>query len=262
VVGEACKLLSGEERLTLAQVAARLHVGPFQLQRRFKAALGITPRDFAAARRTGRLKALLAEREPVASALYEAGYGSSSRLYERAPAQLGMTPEAYRKGGHGVEIHYTVESSPLGKLLVAGTDKGICFVSLGENEHGLVETLRGEFPAARLERDGARLARWVHQITAYLEGRGTTLDLPLDVQATAFQWRVWHALQTIPSTYAQIARALGNPKAMRAVGHACATNPVALVVPCHRAVRSDGGLGGYRWGPERKERLLAMERSK
>jgi AraC family transcriptional regulator, regulatory protein of adaptative response / methylated-DNA-[protein]-cysteine methyltransferase len=200
----------------------------------------------------------------VTSALYDTGYGSSSRLYERAPAQLGMTPAAYRRGGAGVCIHYTIVDSALGRLLVAATGKGICFVSLGDDDTALLADLRKDYPAAQIETDGRELQPWVSAIVEYLSGQPAPLDLPLDVQATAFQRRVWRELQAIPygstRTYGDIANAIGNPNAVRAVSRACATNPVALVVPCHRVIRSNGSLAGYRWGLARKERLLEQER--
>ncbi|MBI5880152.1 MAG: bifunctional DNA-binding transcriptional regulator/O6-methylguanine-DNA methyltransferase Ada [Chloroflexi bacterium] len=254
-----------DEPVRLEALGRQVGVSVFHLQRTFKAVVGLTPRQYVDAQRLAHVKSSLKAGERVTGALYDAGYSSSSRLYERAHAQFGMTPDAYRKGGAGVNIRYTIEESSLGKLMVAGTDKGICFLSLGDSERKLVDELRGEFPAAQIERDGKHLARWARDVLRYLDGRQTALDLPLDVQATVFQWRVWRALQSIPygetRTYSQIARMLGNPKAQRAVGHACATNPVSLVIPCHRAVRTDGGLGGYRWGLDRKERLIAHEKA-
>jgi AraC family transcriptional regulator, regulatory protein of adaptative response / methylated-DNA-[protein]-cysteine methyltransferase len=265
LVREACELLAGDLRLTLADVAARLRVGPFQLQRRFKTALGITPRDFAAARRTGRLKALLARREPVASALYEAGYGSSSRLYEHADEELGMTPATYRRGGADMQIHYTVVPSPMGRLLVAATDRGVCSIKLGDSAARLVEDLRREYPRAALAGDLGKLSPAVTSLREFLAGDRARVDLPLDVQGTVFQRRVWNYLRRIPfgqtKSYGEIARAIGQPGAARAVARACASNHAALVIPCHRVVQGDGATGGYHWGVERKKKLLAMERA-
>jgi AraC family transcriptional regulator of adaptative response/methylated-DNA-[protein]-cysteine methyltransferase len=265
LVRRACTLLEGDSRLTLAGAASRLGVGPFQLQRRFKALLGITPRDFAAARRAGRLKQLLGRREPVASALYEAGYGSSSRLYERADEELGMTPATYRRGGESMHIHYTVVRSPLGRLLVAATERGVCSIKLGDTAAGLVEDLRGEYPRARIEADLGRLSPAVTALGRFLEGERVRLDMPLDVQGTAFQRRVWNYLRRIPlgrtRSYGEIARAIGEPGAARAVARACASNHAALVIPCHRVVQGDGSPGGYHWGAERKRRLLDLERA-
>lgn len=264
VVSRACELLGRDERLTLAEVARRLRVGPFQLQRRFKAALGITPRDFAAARRAGRLKALLSGRAPVASALYEAGYGSSSRLYEKADAELGMTPATYRRGGAEMQIHYTIVASPLGRLLVAATERGVCSIKLGDNGAALAEDLRREYPRASIEDDLGKLSPAVVALREFLAGERPRVDLPLDVQGTAFQRRVWNYLRRIPfgqtKSYGEIAVAIGQPRAARAVARACASNHAALVIPCHRVVQGSGAPGGYHWGEERKRRLLELER--
>jgi AraC family transcriptional regulator of adaptative response/methylated-DNA-[protein]-cysteine methyltransferase len=204
------------------------------------------------------------KREPtVTAALYEAGYGSSSRLYERVDDSFGMTPDTYRRGGIGMHIRYTITGCPLGRLLVAATARGVCAVSLGDTDLALERALSTDYPAVTLERDELGLARWVDAILQHLQGQQPHLDLPLDLQATAFQWRVWEALRAIPygstRSYAQVARALGQPAAARAVARACATNPVALVIPCHRVVREDGQLGGYRWDIARKRALLAQE---
>lgn len=203
------------------------------------------------------------EKTTVTEAIYEAGYPSSSSAYEEATGHLGMTPSTYGRGGCTTTITYTVVPCPLGKLLVAATPHGLCAVRLGDSEQELAATLAGEFPAAQMQRDEGELARWVATIQDYLHGGQPHFDLPLDVRATAFQRRVWQALQAIPygstRTYGQVAEAIGQPTAARAVARACATNPVALVVPCHRVVREDGSLSGYRWGIERKEALLALE---
>jgi AraC family transcriptional regulator of adaptative response/methylated-DNA-[protein]-cysteine methyltransferase len=197
--------------------------------------------------------------------MYDAGYGSSSRLYERAPAQLGMTPADYRRGGKGVKISYTTAGCSLGRLLVAGTAKGVCSVRLGDSDAELERNLQMEYPAAEINRDDKALSKWVEELLSHLDGERPHLDLPLDVQATAFQWSVWEKLREIPygttRSYGDVARAIGRPTATRAVARACATNPVALVIPCHRVIREDKGLGGYRWGIERKQKLLARERS-
>ncbi|MBI3734160.1 MAG: bifunctional DNA-binding transcriptional regulator/O6-methylguanine-DNA methyltransferase Ada [Chloroflexi bacterium] len=267
-VRAACDYIEAHpgEPLTLDTLSARVHVSPYHLQRTFKRVTGVTPRQYAEARRLERLKTGLKNGGTVTGALYEAGYGSSSRLYERSADQLGMTPAAYRKGGLGMQIHYTLAACRLGRLLVAATEKGLCAVSLGDADAALEAALRQEYPAADLRRADAALGEWVHALTDYLSGQPLRGDLPLDVQATAFQRQVWDALRAIPygqtRTYSQIALSLGNPKATRAVGHACASNPVSLVIPCHRAVRADGGLGGYRWGLERKRRLLETEAPK
>ncbi len=202
-------------------------------------------------------------------AMHEAGYGSSSRLYERAASHLGMTPGAWRRGGRGATVGYTIVSCPLGRMLVAATDKGICAVSFGASDAPLVRALRDDLSEARVERlrskPGDRLSRWAERIREHLAGRHPHLDLPLDIRVTAFQARVYEALRAIPSgatlSYGEIAQAVGVPKGARAVGRACATNPVSIVIPCHRAVGSDGSLTGYRWGRARKKALLEAERA-
>ena len=202
----------------------------------------------------------------MTTALYDAGFGSSSRLYERAPSQLGMTPRAYGHGGEGMQIHYTVVGSPLGRLLVGATEKGISAVYLGKSDKELEDALREEYPRAEISEDAqarAELRTWVEKIVAHLKGKEPHLDLPTDVQGTAFRRRVWEELRKIPygrtMTYTDVAKRIGKPKAIRAVARACATNPVSVVVPCHRVVRQDGSLAGYRWGLERKQALLEKE---
>jgi AraC family transcriptional regulator of adaptative response/methylated-DNA-[protein]-cysteine methyltransferase len=253
-----------EEALTLDALAARARLSPFHLQRTFKRITGITPRQYADACRLGRLKERLKESDNVTTAMYEAGYGSSSRLYERSDSQLGMTPGDYRKGAPAAVIGYTIVNCPLGLLMLAGTDRGVCALYLGDAEKDLEESLRSEFPRAKLQRDDDGLQAWVAPILEHLAGERPHLDLPLDVQATAFQWRVWQELRKIPygstRTYSEVAVALGQPTAARAVARACATNPVSVVIPCHRVVREGGGLGGYRWGLGRKQALLDHEK--
>jgi AraC family transcriptional regulator of adaptative response/methylated-DNA-[protein]-cysteine methyltransferase len=253
-----------EEPLTLADLGRRLKLSPAHAQRVFKRVMGITPRQYLDACRISRLKARLKAKGTVTMALYEVGFGSSSRLYERAAGQLGMTPGAYRRGGRGMTIRYALTDSPLGRLLLAATERGICAVSLGDRDDLLEAELRREYPAAAIQGDDGTLRDWVEQLLRHLNGQQPDLQLPLDIQATAFQWRVWQALLAIPygqtSTYSEIARALGQPAAVRAVARACATNPVSIVIPCHRVVREDGDLAGYRWGIERKKQLLARER--
>lgn len=271
-VRRACRLIDdaleeGEGGVpSLARLGAAVGTSAHQLQRLFRRQLGISPQDFAAARRLARVKARLRQGEGVAGALYEAGYGSSSRLYERSDAQLGMTPATYRKRGQGMAIAYTVAPCALGRLLVAATERGIAAVSLGDSDKALEAALGREYEAATIRRDDDALGTWVKTILAHLDGKAPELSLPLDLQATAFQWRVWRELQKIPygktASYAEIARRIGKPKAVRAVANACAGNRAALVVPCHRVVRGDGALGGYRWGAERKARLLAAEKAR
>jgi AraC family transcriptional regulator of adaptative response/methylated-DNA-[protein]-cysteine methyltransferase len=233
------------------------------MARTYKRVTGVSPRAYADACRLGQLKARLKQRRTVTMALYEAGYGSSSRLYERASAQLGMTPATYQRGGRGMRLRYTVADCPLGRLLLAATERGVSAVYLGDQDGPLEAALFREYPAAEVARDDTGLGGWLGELLQHLEGRRPHLDLPLDVQATAFQRRVWQELQAIPygttRTYCEVARRLGQPTATRAVAHACATNPVSVVVPCHRVVREDGSLGGYRWGLERKKKLLERE---
>ncbi|MDQ2786981.1 MAG: bifunctional DNA-binding transcriptional regulator/O6-methylguanine-DNA methyltransferase Ada [Chloroflexota bacterium] len=267
IVRRVCHAIAAnpEEPPTLAGLSAAVGLSPFHVQRMFKRVMGITPRQYATACRMDRLKGELRKGEAVTSALYGAGYGSPSRLYERAPAQLGMTPAVYRRGGAGMRIHYTVVPCPLGLLLVAATERGICAITLGGVDDALADGLSKEYPAATITRDASGLDTAVAAIIRHLHGQEPHLDLPLDMQATAFQWRVWEALQAIPygstRSYGEIARAIGQPTAARAVAQACATNRVALAIPCHRVVRENGDVGGYRWGVERKRTLLAQEQA-
>lgn len=252
-----------EARLTLNALSSSVGMSPHQLERAFRSVMGISPRQYADAQRMRRLKSKLQKGDDVTTALYDAGFGSSSRLYERAPSQLGMTPATYRQGGAGMQIHYTTVGSPLGRLLVGATQRGISALYLGKDDAALQAALRKEYPRAEISRDRNGLEGWVEKILEHLRGREPHLDLPTDVQATAFQRRVWEELRKIPygatRTYSQVARAIGKPKAIRAVARACATNPVSVVVPCHRVVRQDGDLAGYRWGVELKQSLLKQE---
>jgi len=266
-VALACRIIDEhpEGSPALRELGDEVGLSPHHLQRTFKRIVGVTPRQYGDERRFGRLKQQLRSKGgTVTHAQYEAGFGSSSRLYEKAPARLGMTPGAYRDGGRGAQIRYTVTVCPLGRLLVAATQKGICRIMLGDDDAGMQAELRSEYPTSQVSRDDAGLRTWTSRIDKHLAGRLPDLDLPLDVRATAFQRQVWELLQTIPRgatlSYAEIARSLGRPGAARAVGQACASNPVALAIPCHRAVRTDGKLGGYRWGTKRKEALLRTER--
>jgi AraC family transcriptional regulator of adaptative response/methylated-DNA-[protein]-cysteine methyltransferase len=267
LVMRACHLIEtiSGDRLSLAELGASLGVSPFHLQRIFKKRTGMSPRQYALARRLERFKTSIKEGQSVTDSIYEAGYGSSSRLYEQAGAQLGMTPATYRRGGKGTMIAYTIIETRLGRLLVAATERGVCSVAFGDDDAKLVEDLTNEYPAAKIEIADGRLRSWVEALLAHLNGQRAELDLPLDVQATAFQLRVWDALRKIPygetRSYAEIAEAIGRPTATRAVAQACASNPVALVNPCHRVVRADGAHGGYRWGENRKKALLAQEKA-
>jgi len=248
---------------SLSALSAQTGFSPHHLQRTFKRWMGISPRQYADALRLGTLKRQLKKGDDVTTALYEAGYGSSSRLYERANGQLGMTPATYRRGGQGMQIGYTIVDSPLGRLLVAATQKGISALYLGDSDARIESALQKEYPNAEIRRDDNGMGDSVRRILKHLRGAEPRLDLPVDVQATAFQRRVWEELRAIPygttRSYSQIARAIGRPKANRAVARACATNPVSVVIPCHRVVREDGHLGGYRWGLNRKQALLEHE---
>jgi len=256
-------LSSDASALKLEALASRERMSAHQLGRAFRRMVGITPRQYADSHRMHRLKSRLKKGDDVTTALYDAGFGSSSRLYERAPKQLGMTPATYRRGGEGMHVRFTIAASPLGQVLVAATERGISAVYLGDNDARLESELRREYPRAQIERDHHGIEDWVRRIVEHLRGHEPRLDLPTDVQATAFQRRVWEELRRIPygttRTYSQIARAIGRPKAIRAVARACATNPTSIVVPCHRVVREDGNLAGYRWGISRKETLISQE---
>jgi AraC family transcriptional regulator of adaptative response/methylated-DNA-[protein]-cysteine methyltransferase len=253
-----------DESLTLGALASHVGTSPFHLQRTFSRLLGISPRAYQDALRARRFRGDLRSGKPLSAAIYDAGYGSSSRVYEQRPTGRGLTPAEYRRGAAGTSISFTVVDSSLGRLLVAGTDKGLCSVKLGDGDEELEQDLRTEYPAARIQRERGVFAQWVRTLVAHLDGRSPRLDLPVDVKATAFQWKVWRYLQSIPygqtRAYSDVANAIGAPRAVRAVARACATNHVCLVIPCHRVVQKDGGLGGYRWGIERKRKLLQKEK--
>jgi AraC family transcriptional regulator, regulatory protein of adaptative response / methylated-DNA-[protein]-cysteine methyltransferase len=265
-IQRACEIIQAnpEERHTLGALAGRVGLSRFHFQRAFTQAVGISPRAFAEACRLGQVKTALKKGERVTPAIYDAGYGSSSRLYERAGATLGMTPATYRRGAPGVEIDFTVADSPLGRLLLAATTRGVCRVMIGDSDRTLENDLRAEYPQATVRRNDRILSAKVRALLEHLRGKSPHVELPIDVRATAFQWRVWRHLQAIPygetRTYREVAAAIGKPTATRAVARACATNPVALLIPCHRVIGTDGSLRGYRWGIPRKEKLLAQER--
>jgi AraC family transcriptional regulator of adaptative response/methylated-DNA-[protein]-cysteine methyltransferase len=245
---------------TLAKVAG---ITPWHLQRSFTKLYGVSPREYAAARRVERLKTSLKSGAKSADAVYEAGYGSPSRVYEAAAGALGMSPRTYRSGGEAAEIRYAIGTSSLGRVLVASTPRGLCRVAIAETDDELWAILREEFPAAQVVRDDAGLNRMTKAVTDLANGRAAR-EIPTDVRGTVFQQRVWKALRQIPAgstrTYSEVARSIGRPSAVRAVARACASNPIALVVPCHRVVPAAGGVGGYRWGAQRKEQLLERER--
>ena len=266
-VRRACAFIqrNAAQPLTLAHIATHAGASPFHLQRTFTKLVGISPRAYQEAVRAGRFRDGLRNGTPVSGAVYDAGYGSISRVYERRPTGRGMTPAAYRRGGKGMAMKYAIVDSPVGRLMVAATDKGICSVKLGDRDDRLEHDLHREYPAASIARDQSALRTWVAALLGHLNGSRPHLDLPIDVQATAFQWKVWRYLQSIPPgetrVYSEVATAIGKPAAVRAVARACATNPVCLVVPCHRVVGKNGSLTGYRWGIRRKKQLLDDERS-
>jgi len=267
-VERACRFIEAKvaegERFTLAELGAHCGLSPWHLQRQFRRVMGVSPHDYADQHRLARFRDELQQGEGVAAATYGAGYGSSSRVYERADGLIGMTPATYAKGGKGAEIAYGTAASPLGRLLAAATARGICFVGFGDSDAMLERALKANFPAAdSIRRDDRELGVALDRLLAHLAGKEPHVDLPLDIRATAFQRRVWQELQRIPlgetRSYGEIARSMGNPGASRAVGRACATNPVPLIVPCHRAQGQNGALTGYRWGIKRKAALLERE---
>jgi AraC family transcriptional regulator of adaptative response/methylated-DNA-[protein]-cysteine methyltransferase len=254
------------ERTTLEELGRAVGASPFHLQRSFKRVLGLSPRDYQQALRLEDTKRALAGGRRVTDAVFEAGYGSLSRFYEKAAAGLGMAAKAYRAKGKGQSIAYATFHSPIGCILLASTGRGLCSVKIGDTPESLVKTLTAEFSEADLRQDRLALKKEKGRVLAFLSGDATLAKLPLDIRGTVFQQRVWSALRQIPRgetrTYKDIASAIGAPKAVRAVGSACGANPVALVIPCHRALRTDGGLGGYAWGIGRKQKLLKIERKR
>jgi AraC family transcriptional regulator, regulatory protein of adaptative response / methylated-DNA-[protein]-cysteine methyltransferase len=265
-VKKACDYIRRNEgeKITLDDLTSEIGVSAAHLQRTFKHVMGLTPRQYQEACRVERLKQKLKQGEPVTKAVYGVGYGSTSWLYKDANAKLGMTPGAYRRAGEGMKIRYRVVDSPLGRLLVARTSYGVCHLSLGDSDAMQEEALRREYPKAEITQEEGKPDPWTLEVIDYLAGRATKLgDIPVDVTGTDFQQRVWRELQSIPRgsirSYEDVARSIGQPTAARAVSRACATNLVSLIIPCHRVVRKSGGLGGYKWGIERKRRLLESE---
>jgi AraC family transcriptional regulator of adaptative response/methylated-DNA-[protein]-cysteine methyltransferase len=266
MVEAACRYLDSnlESTVTLEMLARRVGLSQFYLQRLFKRTTGLSPRQYQRARRASRFKSALHDGRKVTDAIYDAGYSSSSRAYENVSAQLGMTPSAFRRNGHGTAIRYSIATTDLGHLLIAATERGLCAVRFGERESTLIAELRREFHAARISRDDRGLRPLADQVRALLrESTTASVKIPLDIRGTAFQLQVWNALREIPRgetrSYSQIANAVGRPRAVRAVAKACASNPVAVVVPCHRVVQKNGSLAGYRWGTKRKAALLERE---
>ncbi|TDQ83129.1 AraC family transcriptional regulator of adaptative response/methylated-DNA-[protein]-cysteine methyltransferase [Dongia mobilis] len=250
--------------VTLDELASHCGLSPWHLQRQFKRAMGVSPREYEESLRLERFKKGLRSGAGVAAATFEAGFGSSSRVYERAGAALGMTPASYAEGGRGAEIRYAVGESHLGLVLVAATPRGICRVELGDDLGDLEGQLRAEFPRARsIARDDSGLGRYLAEILRRIAGQTPRRDLPLDIRMTAFQRKVWSTLSRIPTgetlSYGAIARVIGQPGAAQAVGQACGANPVAIAIPCHRALRNDGAIGGYAWGSQRKQALISAE---
>ena len=270
-IRKACEIIvrNADQPLSLKDIAAQVHLSPFHFQRSFKAIVGLTPKEFHEAERVRRLKEGLKSGSSVTAAIYDAGFGSSSRVYEKVDTRLGMTPQQYRQGGRGLSISHASARTPLGLVMIGATDRGICFIQFGDDEKALERQLAAEYPAATHtpmpadQRD--TFAAWMRSLSAYLEGHAAALDLPLDVRGTAFQMRVWRYLQTIPfgevQSYSEVASGIGQPSAARAVAQACASNTIALAIPCHRVIRGNGELGGYRWGVERKRTLLDRERA-
>lgn len=254
-----------DEALTLPRLARRAGLSPSYFQRRFIAAIGVSPKELQAACRLKRLKAQLREGDSVAGAIFEAGYGSTSRVYEQVDGRLGMTPSAYRAGGKGETIHYAIRETSLGLMLMAATERGVCRVRFGESDVELLAGLKGEYPQAELmpAPPSVALNQWIEALERHLASRTPMPDVPLDLRGTAFQLKVWHFLMSIkpgaPISYSELATAVGRPKAVRAAGSACGANQIAILVPCHRVLRGDGSLGGYRWGLDRKRALLDAE---
>ncbi len=253
-----------DEPVRLQQLAGMAGCSPFHLQREFTRLVGLSPKRYQDAKRMERFTAALQLGHTVTHATYDAGFGSSRRVYEHAADALGMTPSAFRHGGKGVTIRYTTAATAIGRMLLAATNRGLAAVSFGDSDASLLAELKHEYPRAQFRRDTAHLNRYVRSVLRYVNGQAVKHPPPLDVPSTAFQLKVWAALQRIPPgttrTYRDVARMIGRPAAARAVARACATNRIAVAIPCHRVVRGDGGLGGYRWGTERKRQLLSLER--
>ena len=263
-VAKACRLIeAAEEMPNLAALAASASMSRFHFHRVFKTVTGVTPKAYAAAHRAQRVREALPQSSTVTEAIYGAGFNSSGRFYAESGQVLGMTPTRFRSGGSGAAIRFAVGECSLGSILVAATDKGVCAILLGDKPEALVRELEDRFPRATLVGGDPGFEQWVAKVVGFVEAPALGLDLPLDVRGTAFQQRVWQALRKIPAgstaTYSQIAQRIGVPKAVRAVAQACATNAIAVAIPCHRVVRNDGSLSGYRWGVERKRALLERE---
>jgi len=267
LVDDVCKYIEAnlKGKLTLGILSREVGLSPYHFRRTFKRVLGVSPRQYVEARRLARMKRFLRSGETVNNSLYNAGFSSRSRVYENVPGGFGVNPGEFRRGGVGLRIRYSIIDSPLGRLLVAATERGVCGVCIGDSDSFVERSLAEDYPAATLYRSDEGIEEWTRAFAKYFEGEHLALNVPLDVKATAFQSRVWKIIQSIPfgktSTYGKIAKELGEPKASRAVARACATNPVALVIPCHRVIGKDGSLRGYRWGKRRKQTLLKLEQT-
>ena len=265
LIDQVCRYIEAnlQGKLSLAILSRQVGLSPYHFQRTFKKVLGISPREYIKARRLSRMKRFLRDGETVNDSLYNAGFSSRSRVYENVQGGFGINPGEFRRGGDGLLIQYGVVDSPLGRLLVAATERGVCGVCIGDSDRFVEGSLAEDYPYAILRRSDEAVEEWTRAFTKYFDGEQFALNLPLDVKATAFQTRVWKIIQSIPfgktTTYSQIAKELGAPESSRAVARACATNPVALVIPCHRVVGKDGSLRGYRWGIKRKHALLKLE---
>jgi AraC family transcriptional regulator of adaptative response/methylated-DNA-[protein]-cysteine methyltransferase len=265
LIQKTCKYIEVnlDEKLTLETLSHQAGLSPFHFQRTFKRILGISPRQYVEARRLEKVKRSLTNGETVTNSLYNAGFTSKSRLYEKTPAQLGVSPGLFRRGGRGLRIGYTIVDSRIGRVLLAATERGACAVCMGASDEAVEAALKEDYYAADLHRDDVGMQKWAEAMLSYFDGQEFPRDLPLDVQATAFQWKVWKEIRSIPygltATYSNIAKSLGAPQATRAVARACATNPVAIVIPCHRVIGKDGSLRGYAWGVKRKKTLLSLE---
>jgi AraC family transcriptional regulator, regulatory protein of adaptative response / methylated-DNA-[protein]-cysteine methyltransferase len=263
-IAQACRLIEKcEDPPSLATLAAKVNMSAFHFHRTFKAVTGLTPNDYVAAHRSKRIRAKLERSPSVTDAIYDAGFNSNSRFYESSNEVLGMTPTSFRAGGANTEIHFAIGECSLGAILVAQSERGVCAILMGDDPHRLVQEVQDQFPKANLIGDETRYADLVAKVIGLIENPTFGLDLPLDIRGTAFQKRVWNALTEIPVgttvTYAEIAKKIGEPKAVRAVAQACGANSLAVAIPCHRVIRNDGALAGYRWGVERKRTLLDRE---
>jgi AraC family transcriptional regulator, regulatory protein of adaptative response / methylated-DNA-[protein]-cysteine methyltransferase len=265
MIVKVCNLLETEENISLEILGERLKINAIHLQKTFKEIIGVSPKKYAENLRLEKFKTEIRSGNDVVSSIYEAGYGSSRSLYENVSSKLGMTPKVYQKGGKGMKINYAVADCNLGKMLVARTEKGVCSVTFGDSVGFLKEKLTAEFPNAEITENTDDLKEFVEEILRHLAGKNKLIELPLDLQATAFQMQVWELLRKIPFgetlSYKQVAEKLGNPKAVRAVARACATNRIAVVIPCHRVIGTNGSLSGYRWGIERKQKLIENEKA-